>query len=381
VTESLRLGNIFGVRVGINWSVLVIFALITVGLASGSFPELYPGYDGFVYFAAGLAAGVVFFVSLLAHELSHAIVARRNGIEVQGITLWLFGGVAKLEGEADNPGAELRIAGVGPLVSLISAGAFAAIAALLALVGVADLTVGIFAWLALINVILAVFNLAPAAPLDGGRVLRAILWRVWDDRRRAATAAARAGQVFGWILIGLGLFAFLSGAGISGLWLAFIGWFLTTAARAEEEQAQVQDLLSGVRVRDVMTPDPMTAPGGITVAELLEDYVLRTRYSTFPTVDSWGRFSGLVTLSRVKNVPAEERHTTRVQQIACPPDEVPTARPDDKILDLLPRMGGCSDGRAIVLVDHQIVGIVSPADVARQFEVADLRRPVERERV
>lgn len=373
VTESLRLGRIFGVRVGINWSVLVVFGLITLGLAGGSFPELYPGYSGFVYLVAGLAAGVVFFLSLLAHELSHALVARRNGIDVEGITLWLLGGVAKLEGEPSDPGAELRVAGVGPLVSLAAAGVFGAVAALLALVGVADLTVGIFVWLCLINVILAAFNLAPAAPLDGGRILRAVLWQVWGDRRRAATAAAKAGQVFGGALIGLGIFLFVTGAGASGIWLALIGWFMTTAARVEEEQAAVSDLLAGVRVRDVMTPEPVTAPADITVAELLDGYVFRSRHSTFPIVDSGGRFAGLVTLSRVKLVPPDERQATRVSQIACPATEVPLAHPDDPILDLLPRLSGCSDGRAVVLVGDRIVGIVSPVDVARQFEVAGLR--------
>ncbi|MEJ5254813.1 MAG: site-2 protease family protein [Acidimicrobiales bacterium] len=373
MSESLRLGRIFGVRVGLNWSVLFVFMLITLGLATGSFPELYPGYSGVVYLVTGLAAGVVFFLSLLAHELAHALVARRNGVEVEGITLWLFGGVAKLEGEPRDPGAELKIAGVGPLVSLVAAGMFAAVAMLLTLLGAADLTVGIFVWLALINVILAAFNLAPAAPLDGGRILRAVLWQIWGDRRRAATAASRSGQAFGGLLIGLGLFLFVAGAGVSGIWLALIGWFMMSTAQAEEEQAAVSDLLAGVRVRDVMTPEPVTVPADVTVAELLDDYVFRNRHSTFPVIDTQGRFAGLVTLSRVKLVPPAERGTTRVSQIACPVTEVLVAHPDDPILELLPRLAGCSDGRAVVLEGDRIVGIVSPIDVARQYEVAGLR--------
>lgn len=373
MSESLRLGRIFGVRVGLNWSVLFVFMLITLGLATGSFPELYPGYSGVVYLVTGLAAGVVFLLSLLAHELAHALVARRNGVEVEGITLWLFGGVAKLEGEPRDPGAELKIAGVGPLVSLVAAGMFAAVAMLLTLLGAADLTVGIFVWLALINVILAAFNLAPAAPLDGGRILRAVLWQIWGDRRRAATAASRSGQAFGGLLIGIGLFLFVAGAGVSGIWLALIGWFMMSTAQAEEEQAAVSDLLAGVRVRDVMTPEPVTVPADVTVAELLDDYVFRNRHSTFPVIDTQGRFAGLVTLSRVKLVPPAERGTTRVSQIACPVTEVLVAHPDDPILELLPRLAGCSDGRAVVLEGDRIVGIVSPIDVARQYEVAGLR--------
>jgi Zn-dependent protease len=186
---------------------------------------------------------VVFFLSLLAHELSHAIVARRNGVDVEGITLWWFGGVARLEGEASDPGAELRISGVGPLVSVVLAGVFAAI---LDAIGVAAIAVEVFVWLALINAILAIFNLVPAAPLDSGRILRSILWRRRGDRFAAAITAARAGRFFGWLLMVLGLFDFVAGAGLAGLWLVMIGWFLTMAAGAEEHHSINRRALGGV---------------------------------------------------------------------------------------------------------------------------------------
>lgn len=258
---SFRLGRIAGVPVGVNWSVLVIFLLIAWALSASQFPRAYPGHSTPAYVAAGLAAAVVFFLGLLAHEVAHAVIAKRNGIEVEGITLWLFGGVSELKGEAKDPGAELRIAGVGPLVSLLIGLFFAAIAVVLTVAGAHGLLLGALAWLAGINVLLAIFNVLPAAPLDGGRLLRAAVWKATGDRTKASVVAARAGWILGAVLIGLGLWQFLVGAGVGGLWLALIGWFLIGAAGMEERQARMGSALRGVRVADVMTPQPQTASG------------------------------------------------------------------------------------------------------------------------
>lgn len=200
--EHIRLGRVAGVDVGLNYSVLAIFLLITLGLATGRFPALFPDQAQVSYWVAGLAAGMLFFVSLLTHEVSHAVVARHFGLEVDTITLWLFGGVANLEGEAPDPAAELRIAGVGPLVSLVLAGAFWIVAVGLAAAGLPGLVADVSVWLAVINLMLAVFNVMPAAPLDGGRILRAFLWRRRGDRTSAAITAARAGRGFGWFVVG-----------------------------------------------------------------------------------------------------------------------------------------------------------------------------------
>ena len=270
---SFRLGRIAGVPVGVNWSVLVIFVLIAWALSASLFPSSYPGHSPVAYIAAGLAAAVVFFLGLLAHEVAHAVVAKRNGIEVEGITLWLFGGVAELKGEAKDPGAELRIAGVGPLVSLIIGVVFAAIAVAVAAAGGHGLLLGALAWLAGINVLLAIFNVLPAAPLDGGRLLRAAVWKFTGDRTKASVVAARAGWVLGVVLIGLGLWRFFTGAGFGGLWLALIGWFLLGAAGQEERAARMGDALRGIRVGDVMTPQPQTASGD--TIELHKAYVFR----------------------------------------------------------------------------------------------------------
>ncbi|MFG2065011.1 site-2 protease family protein [Micromonospora sp. NPDC048871] len=372
---SFGLGRIAGVPVGVNWSVLFIFALIWWGLSANLFPVSYPGRSALAYVFAGLAAAVVFFLGLLAHEVSHAVVAKRNGLDVQGITLWLFGGVAELRGEARTPGAELRIAGVGPLVSLIIGAFFGVIAMVLGVAGVHGLLLGAMAWLAGINLLLALFNILPAAPLDGGRLLRAAVWKATGDRTRASVVAARAGWVLGVLLIGLGLFRFLTGAGFGGLWLALIGWFLIGAAGMEERQARVGDALRGVRVGEVMTPQPQTASGELTVADFVDNYLFAYRHTALPLTED-GRPIGLVTLDRVRGVPGDQRGSTTLAAVACRADDLVLASPDEQLTDLLPRLSECADGRALVVVEGQLVGIVSPSDISRAVQRGHLRDQV-----
>jgi Zn-dependent protease/CBS domain-containing protein len=374
VRASFRLGRVFGVPVGVNWSVLVIFVLIAAGLAVGRFPASYPGRPGWMYAAAGAIAALVFFAGLLAHEVSHSVIARRNGVEVRGITLWLFGGVSELGGEAPSPGAELRIAGIGPLVSLLLGGVFAGVAALLAAAGAGGLAVGTAVWLAGINLALAVFNVLPAAPLDGGRLLRAALWRWRGDRQWAAVVSARAGRVLGWLLVGLGLVQFVVGAGFAGLWLALIGWFLLGAAGAEERQAELGTTLAGVRVGDVMSPDPQTAPADMSVADFLGDFLLTHRHTAFPLAGD-GHPVGLVTLDRVRRVPADQRLRTPLREVACTPGELTLTDPDERLTDLLPRLSQCDDGRALVVDHGQLTGIISPTDINRAIQIRRLRHP------
>jgi Zn-dependent protease/CBS domain-containing protein len=368
----LRLGRIAGVPIGVNWSVLVIFALLAWGLSAVQFPNVYPGRPGWTYVVAGVSAAVVFLLGLLAHEVSHAIVAKRNGLAVKSITLWMFGGVAELGGEARSPGAELRIAGVGPLVSLVLGVVFGVVAAGLAVVGGTGLAFGAFAWLAGINVALAVFNVLPAAPLDGGRVLRAALWKWRGDRTWAAVIAARAGRIFGGVLIVLGLVQFLVGAGIGGLWLALIGWFLVGAAGAEERQARVGDALAGVRVNDVMTAHPQTLAPDVTIEEFVDRHLFAHRHSAFPLTEA-DRPVGLVTLDRVRQVPYEQRAAVRVRDVACRPEELVLTAPDEPLSELLPRLADCADGRALVVDDGRLVGIVSPSDISGAVQRGALR--------
>lgn len=365
MNPTIKLGTVAGVRVGVHWSVLGILLVLVLALGFARWPLLVPGYPTWAYLLSALLAAVLFLLSLLAHELSHAVVARRNEIVVEDITLWLLGGVAKLRSEARTPAAELRIAGAGPVASLLTAALFGLIAWLLVSVDAAILLVAIAGYLALINVVLAAFNLVPAAPLDGGRILRAALWAWRGDRTRAAVWSARAGRVFGFALILLGAWRLLFAGVGDGVWWILIGLFITSMAGAEERQARLGAMLADVRVGDVMTRDPDTTDGDLSVRRFLDEVAMSRKHSAFPLVDTRGRVEGLITLNRLRSVPAPERDTTRLEQVACPPEEIPTARPDEPLPDLLRRMEGCTDGRALVFDDDTLVGIVSPTDISR----------------
>ena len=236
--EGIPLGRVAGFPLSVHWSVLVIMWLFTWSLAA-TLPDLAPGHAPSTYWLAGACGAAVLLASLLAHELTHAIVASRSGIKVLGVKLWLFGGIARLGGDAKTPRAAFWIAASGPAMSLALAAVFAGVAAGLRAVGTADIVVAVAWWLAGINLILGLFNLLPGAPLDGGRILRAYLWRRHGDAVRAAVGAARAGRVVAYALIGIGLLEFLAGSLVGGVWMAFIGWFLLTAAR--DEEASVTD--------------------------------------------------------------------------------------------------------------------------------------------
>ncbi|HET9443585.1 MAG TPA: site-2 protease family protein [Acidimicrobiales bacterium] len=379
MNESVRLGWVAGVPVGFNWSVLVIFWLISWSLAGVTFPGSHPGYGESAYWLAGVTTAFVFLISLLAHELGHALTARRLGVEVEGITLWMFGGMAKLGGEAATPSVALRIGVVGPVVSVAAAALYWVLARAVDAAGAGDLVTAVPAWLARINLVLAVFNLVPAFPLDGGRVLQALLWGRSGDRVRATTTAARAGRAFGLGLVGLGVASLAAGSSGNGLWFGFLGWFLLSAARAEESAVVVRDALAGVAVEEVMTPDPVVVPAEATVAAVLEDYALRHRFSAFPLVDGAGSVVGLLTLRGIKRVPADRRAVTAAAAVATPLSRVTVARPGEPVVDLLERLAGAGgddgdgDGRALVMEDGRLVGIVSPSDVARLVRLAAVR--------
>jgi Zn-dependent protease len=239
MNESVHFGRIRGIRIGANWSLLPIFVMIAWSLAVVLLPAAAPGFSGVGYWAVALLTTCAFYAGLLAHELSHAFVAERHGVSVKGIVLWLFGGVAQLEGDTPRAPSELRLAAAGPATSLGIAAIAAAIAWLLAAIGASSLMVAAVWWLAGINALLAAFNLLPAFPLDGGRILRALLWRRWSDRVRATAVAAKVGLIAGYGLIGVGILEFLAGGGaLGGVWLAVIGWFITVAARQQNERVR-----------------------------------------------------------------------------------------------------------------------------------------------
>lgn len=365
---TFTLGRIAGVRVALNWSVVVIFWLVTVSLAEGRLSHTYPGHPAGAYWGLGFAVAVVFVASILAHELAHAVVARRNGVEVEDMTLWMLGGVARLRSEAPSPGAELRIAGVGPLVSALLGVLFAFLAGLLGLLSAPGLVVESLAWLAGINVLLALFNSIPAAPLDGGRLLRAALWKFTGDPMRAAVIAAAAGRGFGWILVIYGFVSMLVTGTFSGLWTALIGGFMIAAATAEGQQAQMRGTLAGITVRHIMTPDPVTVPADTTLEHFLAAAPFgHHRHTAFPVVAADGRPVGLVTAAGMDRTPWAQRGSTTVAEVMAPLDEVATASPDEPIGDVLPRLEAATENRVLVLAPdgRELVGILSPTDINR----------------
>ncbi|HTX95418.1 MAG TPA: site-2 protease family protein [Mycobacterium sp.] len=373
--DAIPLGRIAGFKVNVHWSVLVILWLFTWSLAT-TLPGAIKGYSTAAYWLAGACGALVLLASLLAHELAHAVVARRAGVAVGSVTLWLFGGVTTLGGEAKTPKAAFRIAIAGPATSIGLAALFAGLAAALHAVRAAPIVIGVVSWLAVINLVLGLFNLLPGAPLDGGRVLRAVLWRRYGDSVRASIGAAHAGRVVAFILIGLGLAEFVAGGTVGGVWLAFIGWFIFAASREEEHRISTQQMFAGVRVAEAMTAQPHTAPGWITVEDFIQRYVLGDRHSAYPVVDASGSVVGLVTLRQLREVPPGRRASTTVADIALPLDAVPTAEPQEPLTALLERMSPAGPhSRALVLQDGQVVGIVTPTDVARLVDVYRLTQP------
>jgi Zn-dependent protease/CBS domain-containing protein len=375
VHEAIPLGRIAGFEVKVHWSVIVILWLFTWSLAT-TLPGAVAGYSRPAYWLAGACGALVLLASLLAHELAHAVVARRMGAGVGRVTLWLFGGVTTLQGEAKTPKAAFRIAFAGPATSLALSAAFAGLAIALATVRAAAIAVSVAWWLAAINLLLGLFNLLPGAPLDGGRLVRAYLWRRHGDSARAAVGAAHAGRVVAIILITLGLAEFLAGGLVGGVWLAFIGWFMFAAAREEELQVTTRQALTGLRVADAMTANPHAAPGWLTAEEFIERYLLGDRHSAYPVSDRDGSIVGLVTLKQLRNVAPSRRATTSVREIALPLHTVPTAAPIEPLSALIERLATAGHGsRALVIDGGRVVGIVTPSDLARLIDVYRLAQP------
>jgi len=367
---TLRVGRVGGVAVRLHWSVFVLLLLVVWMISSATLPAAYPDRAPWAYALAGLVAALLLLLGVLAHEVSHAVVAQHYGVQVDSITLWMFGGLAQLGRESPDPDTDLKVAGVGPLVSLLLGGLFGMLALGLSAAGLGGLPVGTVAWLAGINVLLAGFNMIPAAPLDGGRVLRALLWKRSGDRERAAAAATRTGRVLGMLLAAVGLTTFLLTGRVDALWLAVIGWFIAGAAAAEQQAAGLH-ALAGVRVGDVMTYQPDVVPPEITVAEFVDTYLFRSHHTTFPLVVD-DRVVGLLTMRRIKAVAAPLRAATTLGEIACPLREVCTTTPEEPLVDLLPRLNASKDHRALVMTAGELVGVVSPIDVSRAAERAAL---------
>jgi Zn-dependent protease len=361
VNDSYPLGRVAGIRIGLHWSVLLLLGLLIWTLASGIFPDTNPGLGDDVYFAMAVVAALAFFASILLHELGHAVEARRDGMHIDGITLWLFGGVARFGGMFPSPGAEFRIAVAGPLVSLGLGLGFVGISLA---PGLPEPVEAVCAWLGFINLALLAFNLLPALPLDGGRMLRAALWRWKGDLRTATRLAAAGGRLIAYGLIGLGIaMLFLQGT-FSGIWLAFIGWFLLQASAAEARAIMARDPLAGKRVGDLMVRDPVTTSPHETLDRFLDRTAWEHRHTAYPVVED-GRAVGMIPFRCLSEVPREEWATRRVADCMVGRDRLPTLSADDDLGTAVTALRGSGLGRALVLDGDRLVGLLSISDVAR----------------
>jgi PDZ domain-containing secreted protein/Zn-dependent protease/CBS domain-containing protein len=369
VESSITLFRVRGVEIGVNWSWIFIFVLIAWSLGAALFPATYPRLSATTYLVMGIVAALLFFGSVLLHELAHAFVGIHEGARIEGITLWLLGGVARFSGTPDSPGGEFRMTIVGPLTSLVLGGAFLGAAAAGDALGWPDAVRGVSDYLGRINLILAAFNLVPALPLDGGRVLRSWLWQRQGSFEAATVTAARAGRLFGWLLIVIALLGLLSGAGIGGLWFAILGWFLLQASQAEATQGVLQSVIRGRRVEDLMTPDPETVGPDLDLGRLADLASGPGGRSVYPVVDG-DRLVGLVSLRAVAAAGAGP--AARVRDVMIPASELRTVQRTDSLSDGIEALqaGG---GRVLVVDGDRVRGMLSAADVARAMEARRLR--------
>ncbi|MDH3642332.1 MAG: site-2 protease family protein [Gammaproteobacteria bacterium] len=376
--SGLKLFDIFGIEIRLDFSVAIIFGLIVYSLAGGLFPQWHPEWTALTAWSTALVAGVLFFASLLAHELSHSLVARRFGIRVPRITLFIFGGMAEIESEAETPAAELTIAIAGPLMSaalgvLFSAAASGAVEAdVLARMiedpegAMAELSPTITAcvWLGSVNMMLAIFNMIPGFPLDGGRVFRALIWRVTGDQLKATRWASTTGKWFGWAIMGMGLWNLLVLKSFGGLWLMLIGWFLSHLATASYTQTLTQRTLSALRVKDVMRTRFDNVPASTSIEDFIDQFLLRSTQILWP-VESPAGIVGAVSLDDVAAIPVRERGDRTVHEVMLPIDQLRVLDGNALASDALTALAQAGDRPVPVVSDQRIVGLIRGSDILK----------------
>ncbi|MEV0966956.1 site-2 protease family protein [Streptomyces sp. NPDC049910] len=375
MNNSLRIGRVFGVPLSVHWTVPLLVVLFGYSLGSQTLPAWLPGRSATAYTVAGLAGALLLLLSLLAHETAHALTARRKGIPVHDVTLWALGGVTRMD-RPSAPGAAFLVAVSGPLASLAVGGA-----ALGAGMGLAAgpgwaVPTAVLLWLGWVNLLVAVFNLLPAAPLDGGRVVQALMWWRTGDRERAERAAGRGGQILGILLVALGWLAVLRGSW-SGLWLAVLGFFVIVVANAERRQASLATALGGVRAADVMAGPVETAPDWITVQRYFDEpsaSPAHGHHSDVPLLDFEGRPSGLLQVPRLSAIPVARRETLRLRDVAVPLSRCTTCAPDDLLENVLKNVRPRGGGLPILVMDGGLLaGIVTAGDLDRLAQRRMLR--------
>lgn len=365
--KRIKLFKIFGFEVGIDWSWIILAILIAWSLSVGLFPFRYKNLSTETYWLMGIVGALGLFFSIIFHEICHSLVARKYGMPMKGITLFIFGGVAEMGEEPPSPKAEFMMAIVGPISSMVIGLVFYGIYFLGRQNGWSEPINGVVQYLAFINGLLALFNLVPAFPLDGGRVLRSILWGLKKNVRSATRISSKIGSGFGILLIVLGAFQFLRGNFIGGMWWFFIGMFLRGAAKTSYQQLLLRKALEGEAVKRFMKTDPVTVTPSISVAQLVEDYIYKYHYKMFPIVEDTDRLIGCVTTKQVKGIPQEEWSQTNVREIAtqCSPEN--TISPQVDAMKALSIMSKAGISRLMVTEKNRLLGIIALKDLLKFF--------------
>jgi Zn-dependent protease/predicted transcriptional regulator len=366
---GIPIGKVFGISLRLHYSWFAIFILVTWALAASYFPAEYPDWSLTTKVAAGIITSLLFFGSVLAHELMHSIVAQRQGLVVKSITLFIFGGVSQIASEPKRAGDEFRMAIAGPLTSLAIGGIFWGIWFWLRGQGGAGEFVGAIAyWLGLINVFLAGFNLIPGFPLDGGRVLRSILWGRSQNLRAATKAASGVGRVIGYMFIFVGIFLIFQGNWFNGLWIAFIGWFLENAAVGSYRQVALQDIVQGHAAGEIMTRDCVTVRPNLSIAQLVNEHMLTSGRRCFPVADD-GRLLGMVTIHNVKAIPRDTWDMKTVREAMTPFENLKWVRPDTDLSAVLQILSEGDINQVPVVQDHNVVGMISRDNILSFIDI------------
>src|SRR6266849_7884369 len=363
---SLNLGKIAGISIYINVSWFIILVLLTWSLATGWFPIFYPGWTATTYWVISLVSALLLFVSVLLHELAYSLVARARGLSVKNITLFIFGGVSNIEQEPTSPGVEFQMAVVGPVVSLL----IGLLAYLLQLPfgGSKSPIVAILAYLAVTNVLLGIFNLIPGFPLDGGRVLRSIIWKVTGSLQRATRIVTIVGQIIAYLFILWGIWQFFGGNILNGIWIGFIGWFLLSAAQSANSQVMLQSMFGGVTVSDVMNTNLVTVPANISLQRLVDEYFLPGGLRSALVMQA-DQLAGLITLSDIRHVPRDQWAQVPVGHAMIPLERLHVVSPQQSLNDVLPLMAGRDVNQLPVVQNGAVVGVVSRDAIVHYLEV------------
>lgn len=361
---GFSIGRWFGFPIRIDYSWFLIAALVVWTFSALEFPRQLPGYSDAIYVGMGVSGAVLFFLSVLLHELSHSLVARARGISVEGITLFIFGGIAQAKEEAKRPLDEFLLTIAGPLCSVALAAGFYALSRLADWAGWPAPLEAVASFLGLLNFVLAVFNMIPGFPLDGGRIFRSIVWAVTGDLGRATRWATMGGRAFGYLLILFGLVQLAFGFVLAGLWSAFIGWFLSSAASSSYRQFTVREMLSRIPVSRVMVKEPAVIPPNLTIKSLIDDYLVRRPETAFPVVLD-GSVLGIVGVRDATAVPVEQRETTRVDQVMRPTYELHIARRDQPLDEVVSGLEPGEEPSILVLENGHLVGLLNLGDLGQ----------------